>query len=167
MNGIGLLVPAALLIPCSAVAALTPGECSVVSRAHERLLESSFQTERTFTLTVNGDLKNREVARLSYSAGELETEVLEYEARSKMWVYENEGRDFVLEASFGCDRLEAAGGSRYELTSEDGSEVAEFELEDESGTLRPIAWRSDETARVLFKKFAISARVVYADFEWR
>ena len=161
-----VLLPVAWLVSCPALVAQTPEECSAVRQAHERLLEGSFEVERTFRLSVNGDLKNREVARLTYSAGELETEVVEYEAFSKMWVHENEGKDFVLEIRFSCERLEAAGEGRYELTSEDGSEVAEFELGDESGALRPVAWRSDETARLLFKKFAISARAEYSGFEW-
>ena len=166
MKCVTVLLPVAWLVSCPALVAQTLEECSAVRQAHERLLEGSFEVERTFRLSVNGNLKNREVARLTYSAGELETEVVEYEAFSKMWVHENEGKDFVLEIRFSCERLEAAGEGRYELTSEDGSEVAEFELGDESGALRPVAWRSDETARLLFKKFAISARAEYSGFEW-
>ena len=161
-----LLLAAALLLPCPALGALTSEECSTVRRAHEQLLEGSFEVERTFRLSVNGDLKNREVALLTYSAGRLETEVVEYEAFSKIWVHENEGKDFVLEMELACERLEALGEGRYELTSEDGLEVAVFELADEPGALRFVAWRSDDEARLLLKKFAISARAEYADFEW-
>jgi hypothetical protein len=162
-----LLLAGATLLPCPDLMAQTFEECLTVGRAHEALLEDSFEVERTFRLSVNGNLKNREVARLTYSSGKLETEVVEYEAFSKTWVHENEGKDFVLEIGFACERLEAVGEGRYELTSEDGLEVAEFELGDESGALRPVTWRTDETARLLFKKFAIAARAEYSDFEWK
>ena len=161
------LLMVAVLLPSPALGALTPEECSAVRQAHEQLLKGSFEVKRTFRLSVNGDLKNREVALLAYTAGTLETEVLEYEAFSKMLVHENEGKDFVLEIDFACERLQAAGEGRYELLSEDGREVAEFEVEDETGALRMIAWRTDETARLLFKKFEVAARAEYLDFEWK
>ena len=114
MKRVSLLLPVVLLLPCPALVALTPEECSTVRQAHELLLEGSFEVKRTFRLSVNGDLKNREVALLTYSAGKLETEVVEYEAFSKMWVHENEGKDFVLEIEFACERLEVTGEGRYE-----------------------------------------------------
>lgn len=160
------LLLSSLLFVSPTLEAVTPEECSTVSRAHELLLEGSFEVERTFRLSVNGDLKKREVAHLTYSGGQLVTEVLEYESLSKLWAYENEGRDSVLEIEFACDRLEAFGDDRYELTSEDALEVAEFELDGRTGALRLIAWRSDDTARLLFKKFAIAARAEYSGFSW-
>lgn len=150
-----------------ALVAMTPDECATVQRAHERLLDSSFEVGRTFRMSVNGKLKKREVARLTYSAGELETEVIEDEVHSKVLVFDSEDEDFVLEIEFACERLEEAGEGRYELTSEDGLEVAEFELEEETGALRPVAWRLDTTARLLFKKLVMEGRAEYSGFEWR
>ena len=167
MKRMSLLLPMTLLLACPALLAQTPAECSAVQQAHELLLQGSFEVERTFRLSVNGELKNREVARLTYSAGRLETEVVEYEAFSKIWVYENEGKDFVLDIGFDCERLAAAGEGRYKLTSEDALEVAEFEFDVEAGVLRLVAWQTDDSARFLFKKFVITGRVEYSDFEWK
>jgi len=158
---IGLLLWPGLLV------ALTAEECSTAQGAHEKLLESSFEVERTFRMTVNDDLKKREVSLLSYSAGELETEVLEDEVHSKILVFDTEDEDFVLELPFACERLVEPAPGRYELTSEDGLEVAEFELDVEAGALRPVAWRLDTTARFLFKKLVMAGRVEYSGFEWK
>ncbi len=147
--------------------ALTPEECSTVREAHERLLRSSFEVERTFRMTVNDDLKKREVTLLTYSEGELSTEILEEEQHSKMLVFDTEGEDFVLELPFSCERLAASEEGRFELASKDGLEVAVFELDAETGALRPLAWRLDTTARFLFKKLAMAGRVEYSGFEWK
>lgn len=150
-----------------ALVAMTPDECATVQRAHERLLNSSFEVERTFRMSINGNLKKREVTLLTYSAGELETEVIEDEVHSKILVFDSEGEDFVLEIEFACERLEEVGDGRYELTSEDGLEVAEFELDDETDALRPVTWRLDTTARLLFKKLVMEGRTEYSGFEWK
>lgn len=156
-----------LLLLWPILVALTPEECATIGRAHERLLESSFEVERTFSMSVNGNLKKREVARLTYSAGELATEVVEDEVLSKVMVFESDGKDFVLEIRFACDRLEGTGEGLYELASEDGLEVAEFELEDATGALRPVAWRLDTTERFLFRKLVMAGRAQYSGFEWK
>ena len=135
--------------------------------AHDRFLQSSFEVERTFRMSVNGNLKKREVARLRYSEGELETVVLEDEVLSKAMVFEGEGKDFALEFEFDCERLEALGDGRYALTSQDGLEIAEFDLDEETGALVPVAWRLDTTERFLFKRFVMEGRVEYSGFEWR
>lgn len=118
-------------------------------------------------MSVNGNLKKRELARLDYSGGTLEIEVLEDEVLSKMFVFDGEGEDFALGLEFACERLAALENGRYELTSEDGLEVAEFVLDQEAGALRPIAWRLDTTARLLFKKLVMEGRVEYSEFSWR
>ena len=165
MKRLGLLPLVMAFLSGPALAALTTEDCSTVRKAHEELLASSFEVERTFQLSVNGHLKIREVALLTFSGGTLETEVIEYEQSSKMWVHDNEGKDFVLEITFACERLETGGDGSYELESEDGLEMATFQMRNETGDLRPVAWRTDETARFLFKKLSIEGRVEYTNFE--
>jgi len=162
-----LLLSVSLLAPGTAAAAVTAEECTALTEAYQRLRAGAFEVQRIFTLTVNDDQKNREVAQLSYAAGELETQVLEYKPRSKMFVYENEGKDFILEIQFACERIEVAGQGRYELRSKDGLEVAELEMDGRAGAFRLVGWRSDDTARFLFKKYIIKARAEYSNFQWR
>lgn len=119
-------------------------------------------------MSVNGKLKKRELAHLAYSAGELETEVLDEEVLSKNMVFEGgEGKDFALDADFSCDRLRRIAGGRIELASDDGLEVVVFELDEERGALRPVNWSLDTTERFLFKKFVVAGRAEYSSFEWR
>ncbi len=158
---------ALILLPVGAVlSGLSADQCATVAAAHSRFREGSFAVERLFRMSVNGNLKKREVAHLVYADGELETEVLEEEVLSKGMVFEGEGKDFALESGFSCDRVEADGEGRFELTSEDGLEVIEFLMDEDQGALRPVSWRLDTTERFLFKRFVIEGRVEYSDFEW-
>lgn len=150
----------------AALTGLTNDQCATAAAAHERFLESSFEVERLFEMSVNGNLKKREVARLVYSGGELAVEVIEDQVLSKGLVFEGEGKDFALETSFSCERIEADGDGHFDLASEDGLEVVEFVLDENSRALRPVSWRLDTIERFLFKKFVIEGRVQYSNFEW-
>ena len=145
---------------------MASAECERVREAHDRLLAESFEVERRFELSMNGKPKRRELARLTSVEGVLETEVLEEEVLSKGLVLEGEGEDFVLGIGFSCDRLEALGEGRFELTSEDGLERAELELDPERGALRPVGWRLEARERFLFKKLLIEGRADYRGFRW-
>ena len=150
-----------------ALVGLSPDQCSSVAEAHQKLLDSSFSVERQFRMSVNGDLKKREVARLFQSEGQLETEVLEDEVLSKNMVFESEGKDFALDSEFTCGRVRSLDDGRWELASEDGLETVVFEMDEDRNALRPVAWTLDTTERFLFKKFVVEGRVEYSNFEWR
>ena len=154
-----------LLLVWPATVGLAPSECPPLETAHQRFLAGSFALERTFLFRVNGALKRREVANLTYADGALEIEVLEEETPSKGLVIDGEG-DPVVDLVFSCSRLDALGEGRFALTSEDGTETATFVLDAERQALRPVGWRFGTTERFLFKKFEIEGRADYDDFEW-
>lgn len=118
-------------------------------------------------MTVNDELKRREIARLSYAAGKLETEILEEETLSKLMVFEPDETDLALDVGFACERVEDLGQGRFAVTSEDGEEVAEFALDAERGALRPVSWRLESTARLLFKKLEFVGSAEYSGFRWK
>lgn len=151
-----------------AAAQLDAGEdCAAARAARERLFDGGFEVVRTFTISINGKPKRREVARLSFEAGELEVTLLEEEVLSRGLVLESDGGDFFVDAKLACERLRRTGTSVYELDSEDGLEVVTFELDTESGTLRPLSWRLDTTERFLFKKLMIEGRATYSNLRRR
>ena len=145
--------------------ALAPGECRPLEEAHERFLASGFTATRSLQFSLNGQLKRREVARMSYSAANVDVIVVEEEVLSKNIVIEGEG-DPLIDLEFSCSRLEALGRNRFVLRSEDGTETATFVLEPERRVVRPESWRLAETERFMFKKFEIEGAASYEDFGW-
>lgn len=166
IGGLGVLV-ASLGFQALATAAASPQDCSTATSAFERLLDGSFEVERTFRMSVNGNLKRREVVTLTSSGGEFEIEVLEDEVLSKSMVFEDGGKDFMLAFEFDCERLRVTRGGNFALISEDGLEVAEFRMDEKARALVPVSWRLDTTERFLFKKFVIEGRAEYTAFSWR
>ena len=148
---------------------MAPGaqECRDAEAAHAALLTGSFSVERRFTLTLNGKLKVRKLVHLQSTDGELTRETLEVEKYdSKLVLEEGEG-DAILEIPFACDRLEHLDDGSLRLTSPDGTEKVVFAWSAErEGALEPVSWRSDETARFLWKKFVIEAVAQYENFVW-
>lgn len=145
---------------------MTPPVCDRVREAHTRLREGSFEVERRFRISINGEPKRLEVALLTSSAGDLVTRVLKEEILSRGLVLEGDGKDFALGIDFSCDRLEALGDARFELTSEGGRERARFELDSERGALKPVDWRLEARERFLFKRLFIEGEAKYSGFRW-
>ena len=123
--------------------------------------------ERHFTLKVNGELKAREISRLTYSDGELEQEIIEKEVLDKKFVLESDEELSALAVPFSCDRVERLADDRYELISPDGKEWVVFlRGADGEGALQPVSWRNDDSVRFLWKKFLFEAVAEYREFEW-
>jgi len=160
---------AAVALPLlwGALVGLSPADCPPVESAWEELVAGGFEVERSFRMTVNDDLKRREVARLRYAAGELETEILEEETLSKLMVFEPDDTDLALEVGFACERVEDLGEGRFSIVSENEEETAIFALDAERGALRPESWRLEAKARFLLKKLAIVGVADYSNFRWR
>jgi hypothetical protein len=156
-----------LLAPLwAALVGLSPAECPPIEEAYHELEASSFEVLRTFRFTVNDNLKRRELARLRYTGGELETEILEQETLSKTMVFEPDETDLALEVGFACERVEDLGEGRFAVASEDGTERAVFALDSERGALRPESWRLETSERLLFKKFVLEGVAEYEGFRW-
>ncbi len=116
---------------------------------------------------MNGKLKMRETARFLYAAGELTKEKVEREVLDRHLVFDEGHELAALELPFSCERLARTEDGRYELSSADGNETVLFDWHRERGPLRPIAWRSTERTRFLFKKLLIEATAEYGSFDWR
>jgi len=149
-----------------AVALIKPSEeeCLVLQAAHQALLKSSFTCERHFTLKLNGELKVREVTRLTYSKGELTRATLEKEVFDESLVLEEGEVEAALELPFDCHRLERVEAGVFELSNADGTEKVIFVWDRGDNVLRPSLWINNETKRFLWKKFAIEAVAEYKDF---
>ncbi len=158
------LVP--VLLSSLLAAGLAGADCGTARQAHERWLAGSFTVERRLHISLNGDLVKLQVARLSYVDGELDTEVVEDEVLAKSVAFDGEG-DMVVAIPFACDRLRSVGSGRFELSSEDGTETALFELDLERRALVPVEWRLEARERFLFKKLHLDGRAEYSNFEWR
>ncbi len=152
----------------TALALMAPGveRCPALEAAHAALLESSFTCVRHLTVELNGDLKAREVTRLTYRAGELKRETLEKELLDDNVVLEEGDEESALAVPFDCDRLERVGEGALELTNPAGTEKVVFAWNRASGALRPLRWTNNETERFLWKKFVIEAVAEYRDFRW-
>ncbi len=137
-----------------AVALMKPGEeeCLVLQAAHQALLKGSFTSERHFTLKLNGELKVREVTRLTYSDGELTRETLEKEVLDESLVLEEGEAEAALELPFDCHRLERVEEGLFELSHADGTERVLFVWARGNSVLRPSHWINNETKRFLWKK---------------
>lgn len=149
----------ALLWP--AMAALAEPRCQEIATAHEAMRNGSLRLERRLEMSVNGEPKKREVARLALEAGVLETEILEEETLSNVFVFDGRGDDPALGIKFDCARLERLSGNRYRLTSEDGLETAVFELTGGGAQAAPVEWRFATVERFLFRKLEIRGRADY------
>lgn len=160
LRGVGL----ALLWVLSS--GMTSGACDRLRAAHTRLLEGSFALEREFSLSINGEPKRRQLARLTSTDGELVTEVVEEEVLSRGLVLDGKGGELALGIPFSCERVEALGSGRFELTSEDGLERVEFELDPRRDALLPLRWRLEARERFLFKKLLIEGSAEYRGFRW-
>lgn len=153
----------------ASVALIAPGsrECADLEAAHGALLTSSFSMERRFAVKMNGKLKVRETARFLYADGELTKETVEREVLDRSLVLDEGNELAALELPFSCERLARTEEGRYELSSADGGETVVFIRDRDRGALQPIAWRSTERTRFLFRKLVIEATAEYGSFDWR
>ncbi len=147
---------------------MAPGEeeCVVLQAAHQAFLKSSFTFEQHSTLTLNGELKMREVSRLTYSDGELTRETLEKEVFDESLVLEDGESEAALELPFDCHRLDLVEKGLVALSNSDETEKVVFVWDRENGVLRPSRWINNETKRFLWRKFVIEAVADYRDFAW-
>lgn len=151
-------------------ALMAPGaeECSSVEAAHRALLKSSFSAERSFSLMLNGELKAREVSRVTYSDGELAKEIIEHELLDDNLVLDEGEGEAALRLPFACERLNQLESGAYELSSLDGTEKAVFVWsKGKPGILEPISWQATERKRFLWKKLVIEAEIEYRNFAWQ
>lgn len=140
--------------------------CSILEAAHQSLLESSFSTERHFTFRLNGELKVREVTRLTYENGKLTRKTIEKEVFDDGIVLEEGEDEAALVLPFECSRLKWVDERTVELSNSAGTEKVSFIWDGASGTLRPALWINNEVARFLWKKFKIESVAEYKVFEW-
>lgn len=132
---------------------------SVIEEAHTAFLDSSFVAERHFTVSLNGELKLREITQLAYSDHLLSMDVIEREVLdSKLVLEEGEGEP-ILDLPLECDRIEVADGE-VKLDSVDGTETVVFAFDPEAVALRPLRWVNRESTRFLFKKLEIEATAI-------
>lgn len=155
-----------VILAAAAPLALGAEECSSLEVAHEELLKSSFVCERHFTLKMNGDLKVREVARVTYSDGEVVRETLEKRILSDNLILEERSEESALTVPFDCTLLESIDEGLVELSNAEGTERVVFAWDRANRVLRPIRWKNNEAKRFLWKKFVIEAVVEYKDFAW-
>jgi len=94
--------------------------CTVLHSAHDELIASSFTATRDFTLTINGEIKARQTASVSYTAGRLERKILAQELFDKSLVLDEEEKLSALSVPFDCTRLAQTSSGKYELVSPDG-----------------------------------------------
>lgn len=149
--------------------AMSPSECESIETRHAELLAGSFEVLREFRMSINGELKKRELVRVSFDNGAFETEILEEETYSKMLVLDGGGGDPALSIPFDCARLEQLEDEvdGYRLTSEDGLEWVVFRRHEPTDTLAPTEWRLETVERFLFKKLEIRGEASYSDFRAR
>lgn len=152
------------LVVMASISAPTEDVCLQLETAHSALLGSSFTTTRHFTLRLNGELKMREVARLTYADGKLTKELLEKEVLDDSLVLEEGAGEAMLDLPFDCSRVEFVDEATVKLHNPDRTESVLFVWNSADGTLRPSLWENNETERFLWKKFVISAVAEYKKF---
>lgn len=153
-----------VFVVMASISAPTEDECLHLQAAHGTLLGSSFTAVRHFTLKLNGELKMREVTRLTYADGKLTKVVLEKEVFDDSLVLEDGVGDAMLDIPFDCSRVELVDEATVRLRKPDGTENVVFAWNSANGTLRPRLWENNETERFFWKKFVISAVAEYKNF---
>ena len=155
-----------VLLSVSTILGPTAEECLVLETAYNALQRSSFSAERHFTLKLNGELKMREIARLTYTAGTLTKTLLKEEIFDDGLVLEEGDGEAMLDLSFDCARVDIVDDGNVQFHNADKTEKVVFAWDSTKGTLRPVLWEISETHRFQRKKFVIESMAEYKKFKW-